>query len=203
MPVPQGAGTMSKEGLAEAYQAIWKQLFLRRNSMSEAQFAKLIKVRSATIDKRSGIWLKVTYDVTLGWATAGRVDKLLLKVTTNSGRYPDVPRDQFLDEAAIGRIADIELAAGFPDNSVHIDKVLPNVKLKFAKYDDALKKLHELTGSKNLSLVTVSFPVFKENQGYPSLSGYSSADSTGACARATVNLVTGASESRRQSCVAH
>jgi hypothetical protein len=204
LSAPLGAEQMQKAELGRAYEPLWKQLFLRRNGMTEEDFAKHIKVKSSDIEGRTNVWLAVTYDVTLDWATAVRRDELLIRLAANLPLYPDIPHDVYLDEDQIGTMVDEALVTPPTTKAPHINKVDVHLKLKFASQDEAMKKLHEVAGSDDLSLVSVIFPPYHANQGHPLLQGNRTVDANkNRCLWTTVDLVTGEGQAKRRGCIAH
>ncbi|NOU18459.1 MAG: hypothetical protein HOO91_12960 [Bacteroidales bacterium] len=131
-------GSLCTTSICNEYQAIWKELFLEKNNLSESYFNDhIILCQSDTITWMDGISFSICYKVKIGWAIAWNCDQFIIKIKNGNSLYPsiNIPRDEYLSKENI-RIAIDNHAFSSNMTAISNDEVL-----KFTNSEIALDKM--------------------------------------------------------------
>lgn len=189
----------------DMYLEIWKKQFLKRNSMEQAFFDKHVSVTKYDIECqwKSGLSLRVAYNVTYDWAVVGHQDQIVVLLYDQEKIYRHLPikRDHLFDEEEVSYAI---------DNAIFfttVGRVKALDKLGFASYEDALKAFRKKIGSENLDNVRLAFFVpgrrpQPSEDGHPYLlgRGIDSMDKN-VCIGGYMDLVTGEVVAQENACV--
>lgn len=134
------------DSLCEKYQTIWKEIFIKKNGLTEEYFNNHIRVRNPHI---YGTTFMIHYTVTIDWAVVHCWDSFIIKIDEDSTSYPHLllPRDVFLTKE------DIEIIIEAKAFSPRFSNLTSDNRLKFSSLDDAKKLLTKQANVNTLCLV--------------------------------------------------
>jgi hypothetical protein len=138
------------------YYSVWKNLFMKRNGISETWFRKHVRPFESEISGWSqGESFRVGYSVDIEWMNCIQYDQFIIR--TDETTYPqlNINRGPYLTEEEIDRAV-----SGFAFSS-HIAVINPVEKLAFSSKRDALKSLHRQTGTSGMSAGGFKYPAAK------------------------------------------
>ena len=94
-------GPVCMSDTCSKYQAIWKELFVEKNNLSQNYFDKHITPSYSRIDQwDEGVSFRICYKVTIGWAVVYRCDVFIIKIKKDNHLFPaiNLPRDILLSK---------------------------------------------------------------------------------------------------------
>ena len=145
-PLSDKWGTsLCSDSLCEKYQSIWKELFIKKNGLTEEFFNNHIRVRNPHIN---GTVFSIFYTVTIDWAFVHCWDNFIIKIDEEdtSSSHLLLPRGVFLAKDDIETIID---AKAF---SARLSKLTSDKMLKFNSLENAKKFLTEQANVNTLCL---------------------------------------------------
>jgi hypothetical protein len=195
---PDASGICENITLEDRYLAIWENIFKEQNNINDEYFNSHIKIQSSEITQwNEGESLRVTYQVTIGWAIINVSDSILVKVSENSVLANLVTPNQYLEQSDVKKLI---------DNKVYseITKINPLTSLKFEKYEDAVNAFKE-EASQKIEVRSISFYVpgnVPRVDGNPYFIGFGVIDEAeNKCIKGNFNLVTGEVKSWEDACI--
>ncbi len=97
-------GTLCTTDICKEYQAIWKELFLEKNNLSESYFNEhIIICHSDTSTWNDGVSFNICYKVKIDWAVSWNCDQFIIKIKSGNNLFPSIslPRDEYLSKENI------------------------------------------------------------------------------------------------------
>ncbi len=180
------AGPLCTSDLCQQYQAIWKELFLEKNNLSESFFQNHIILSKSDINTwNDGVSFSVCYKVKIGWAIAWECDQFIVKINKDKLYYPtlNLPRDQYLSKD------DIRIAVNGSAFSSDIIK-LSNVEI--LKYNSMNKALSELIKAASINTLCSGMVFIDKSTGNLTLEAGAKYDNEdNSCIRGEIDLITG------------
>ena len=129
-------GTVSTDTFVRKYQAMWKEIFMEKNHLTDSAFSNHITlVQSDTSSWNDGSSFGICYEVHTGWAIAYACDQFVIKLDSSAQQYGLFPRDKYLTKEQIETIIDNR------SFSSQINTVTPSDSLLFSSSDTALNYL--------------------------------------------------------------
>ncbi len=129
-------GTVSTDTFVRKYQAMWKEIFMEKNHLTDSAFTNHITlIQSDTSHPNDGISFSICYEVHIGWAIAYTCDQFMIKLDSSVQQYGLFPRDKYLTKEQIETIIDKR------SFSSHINTVTPSGNILFSTADTALNYL--------------------------------------------------------------
>lgn len=122
------------------YLPIWREEFLKRNSMPVAYFDEHVKVVATSVSCwQDGASFNVQYRLTNAWASSDQSDQfmILLYGHVDAWRHRDVPRDRLFSAAEVSRAIDWEIG------SARMLSVAQFGSLRFASRAEAITALEQ------------------------------------------------------------
>ena len=173
--------------LCTIYTAIWKELFIKRNNMTEEYFSKHITIKSTetTPPEREEVRFSICYQLQNDWAIALGGDAFLIKIAEDDDDYPEIglPKGTFLTQEQIEAAIDHR---GFDSRIKKVPKTGP---LKYSSMNEALDTLIEAASVETLCFTRV---FISHTLGTLTLEAYAMyEDEYNVCIEATIDLITG------------
>ena len=129
-------GTISSDTFVRKYEAMWKEIFMEKNHMTDSAFTNHITlIQSDTSSWNDGSSFGICYEVHIGWAIAYTCDQFVIKLDSSAQQYGQFPRDKYLSKEQIETIIDNR------SFSSHISQVAPSGSILFSTADTALNNL--------------------------------------------------------------
>jgi len=129
-------GTVSTDTFVRKYQAMWKEIFMEKNHLTDSAFTNHITlIQSDTSSWNDGSSFSICYEVHIGWAIAYTCDQFVIKLDSSAQQYGLFPRDKYLTKEQIETIIDNR------SFSSHINTVTPSGSILFSTADSALNYL--------------------------------------------------------------
>lgn len=185
-PEDRAFGSLCSDELCTEYLAIWKELIMEKNNLSQDFFDSHIElVRSEIHSWEKGVSFSVCYNFNVGWATAFNCDQFIIKIDADNSFFPalDLPRDTYLTKDKI------KLAVDNRAFSSEIIKIANVDNIKFSTPDNALSDLIEFSGVNQLCLNGITI---NEDNGHLILQAYAQyVNEFNSCIQGTIDLITG------------
>lgn len=187
----------------QTYLAIWKQLFLEKNHMSQEYFNDHITPCSSHINKwADGFSYRISYKIKFDWVEVSESDQLIIWLhPSTAGLYPSLslPRNTLLSK---NQISSALTLMAFSSSLNTID---PLSRLKFSSYDEAMADLADAAGVENFCGSEIFYEgphMVDPPSGHPILRATATiSEKENNCISATVDLVTGENEIQDYPCV--
>lgn len=180
------AGSLSTSDLCQQYQAIWKELFMEKNNLSESYFQNhIILSNSAMNTWNDGVSFSICYKVKIGWAIAWECDQFIVKINKDKLYYPalNLPRDQYLSKD------DIRIAVNGRAFSSDIIKLSNVEDLKYNSMNNALS---ELIKAANINTLCSGMIFIDKSTGNLTLQAGAKYDNEdNSCIQGEIDLITG------------
>ena len=180
------AGSICSSDLCIQYQAIWKELFMEKNNLSEIYFQNHILISNTNVNEwNDGISFSICYKVKIGWAIAWECDQFIIKINKDKPYYPalNLPRDQYLSKN------DIRIAINGGAFSSDIIK-LSNVDV--LKYNSMNNALSELIKASSVNTLCFSMIFIDKSTGNITLQAWAKYDNeVNSCVHGYIDLITG------------
>lgn len=172
--------------LCSTYTAIWKELFMQENRMTEAYFNTHISITYSTILKGySGENFYIHYRVTNDWAIAEGGDILRIYMTTVGDDFPDInlPLGQYLS------LENLQLAIQHHGTGSRINKAPKTGPLKYRSRQEAM---YVLLKEANVDKLCFNRIFLSHHLGTLTLEAYGRyEDEDNVCVKGTIDLITG------------
>ncbi|HUZ57492.1 MAG TPA: hypothetical protein VMU83_01760 [Hanamia sp.] len=144
-------GSINTDSLCEKYQAIWKELLMENNHLTDSFFTNHITlIQSDTSTWNDGISFSICYEVHVGWAIAYTCDQFIIKIDSSVQQFGEFPRNNYLSKDQIQTIIN---DSGL---SSYINEVAPINSLQFSSSDVALKYLIKAAKVNTLCITDVA-----------------------------------------------
>jgi hypothetical protein len=180
------AGSLCTSDICTQYQAIWKELFMAKNSLSESYFQDHILISNTAVNSwNDGISFSICYKVKIGWAIAWECDQFIIKINKDKYYYPtlNLPRDQYLSKD------EIQIAVDGKAFSSHIIKLSNAENLKFNSMN---KALDELIRAANINTLCSGMIFIDESTGNLTLeAGAQYENEQNSCIQGRIDLING------------
>ena len=84
--------------ICSTYTEVWKELFIKRNNMTNEYFSEHITIINSSIFVFDGEGLEIGYRVQNDWAIAESWDRFVIKIGENNNDYPEIglPKGTYL-----------------------------------------------------------------------------------------------------------
>lgn len=185
-PEDSTTGSLCSDELCTEYLAIWKELIMGKNNLSQDFFDSHIELIKSEIHSwEKGVSFSICYNFNVDWATAFNCDQFIIKIDADNSFFPalDLPRDTYLTKDKI------KLAVDNRAFSSEIIKIANVDNIKFSTPDNALSDLIEFSGVNQLCLKGITI---NEDNGHLILQAYAQyVDEFNSCIQGTIDLITG------------
>lgn len=169
--------------LCKKYQIIWKDLFLKKNNLTDSFFDKHIQLMQSSISNwDDGVSYNICYRIHSDWAIAYNCDQFIINIKdTVKNLDTNLPRDEYLSED------DIKVVLHKRIHSSRILNLSDSTALKYPSMQDALQNLILAANVTTLCMGRV----YINNLGHLTLEASAQyADKDNACITASLDLVT-------------
>lgn len=188
-------GSLCTTDLCEQYKAIWKELFLEKNNLSETYFQNHIILCNSRINTwNDGVSFSICYKVKNDWAIAYTCDQFIIKINKDNNLYPAVslPRDVYLSKDNVRTALNQKV---FSSNMIALSNT---ENIIFSSNSLALTKLIKATNVNALCFTST----FINASGNISLEAWAQyTDETNSCVRGVIDLINGKTESYDTPCM--
>jgi len=185
-PEDRATGSLCSDELCTEYLAIWKELIMKKNNLSQDFFDTHIELGESEIHSwEKGVSFSICYSFKVSWATAFNCDQFIIKIDADNSFFPalDLPRDTYLTKDQI------KLAVDNRAFSSEIIKIANVDNIKFSTPDNALSDLIEFSGVNQLCL---NGTIINEDNGHLILQAYAQyVNEVNSCIQGTIDSITG------------
>lgn len=189
-------GSLCTSDQCREYQAIWKELLMEKNNLSESYFENHIQIANSAIESwNDGISFRICYKVKIDWAIAYNCDQFIIKINKDNTLYPTLklPRDQYLSKENIRAAVDKN---AFSSQIIHLANT---ENLKYASMNHALVQMINAADVNNLCSNMVSID---EATGHLTLEANAKyINEVNLCIIGTIDLINGVKEVRDTPCM--
>ena len=179
-------GSICTDDICQQYQAIWKELFMEKNNLSESYFQNhIILVDSGVGSWDEGISFSIRYKVKIGWAIAFQSDQFIIKINKDNNLYPALvlPRDQYLSKN------EILIALNGQAFSSNLLNLSNTENIKYNSMNNALAQLIRMS---NINTLCSNGVFVDQSTGNLTLEAGAKYDNeANSCVRGYIDLVTG------------
>ena len=172
--------------LCSTYTAIWKELFMQENKMTEAYFEKHISNISSEIwHGYKGAYLHLCFWVQNDWAIAEGCDRLIIYLTGENNDFLDInlPKNQYLS------LEELQQAVQHRAYGARIIKAPKTGPLRYESKEEALDVLIQEAQVETMCFVRV---YLSPHLGTLTLEAYGRYEGKeNACVEGTLDLITG------------
>jgi hypothetical protein len=173
--------------ICSIYTAIWKELFMKQNNMTEEYFSNHITIihTETSPPENEGGRFHIIYRMQNDWAIAEQGDGFVIRISEDNSRFPEIglPRGTYLT------LEEIESALDHGGFSSWIHKAPKTGPLKYSSMKEALDILIKVAGVDTLCFKRV---FISRSVGTLTLEAYAIyEDVNNGCIEGTIDLVTG------------
>lgn len=180
--------------LFKKYQAIWKDLFIKKNNLPDSLFDKHIQLmQSDTSTSKAGIFYNICYRIQSEWAIAYHCDRFIILITdtAKNALNKDLPRNEYLSEDHIEKTLDKKI---YGASLLHFSN--PSI-IRYASMQDALQTLIRSANVNTLCMGSV----YINDLGHFTLEASAQyANKNNACITASLDLATGITTTKDGPC---
>jgi hypothetical protein len=173
--------------ICSIYTAVWKELFMKQNNMTEEYFSKHITIihSETTPPENEGGRFHISYRVQNGWAIATGGDGFIIRIAESNTRYPEIglPRGTYLT------LAEIESALDHGGFSSKIHKAPKTGPLRYSSMHEALDSLIEAACVDTMCFSRVFLSLHIGTLTMEAYAAYE--DEENGCIIGTIDLITG------------
>jgi hypothetical protein len=182
--------------ICSTYTAVWKELFIIRNNMTEEYFDEHVTIVSSetTPLDREGVRFLLGYRIQNEWAIAEWGAGFVIKIAEDDTRYPEVglPRGMFLT------IGEVEKVIDTPGFNSWIGKAPKTGPLKYSSMNEALHSLIEAACVDTMCFSRVFLSLHLGTLTMEAYAAYEDEDNS--CIKGTIDLITGYTSVKDVSC---
>jgi hypothetical protein len=185
-PEDRAPGSLCSDELCTEYFAIWKELIMEKNNLSQDFFDSHIELINSNLSTwASGISFGVCYKFNVGWATAFNCDAFIININADNTLFPalDLPRDTFLTKEKIKIAID---NAAFSSAITAVNNV---ENLKHANLEASLADLIDFSDVNLLCLNSINLDEKTGNLTLKASAQY--VNEFNSCIQGTIDLITG------------
>jgi hypothetical protein len=176
---------MCTDSLCNKYQAIWKELFMEKNNISDLYFNNHVELwRTQIHDWVKGASFSICYKIKIDWAIAYNCDQFIIKIEKDDKTYPSLPlpRDTYLSK---NEIKIVTTNRAFSSDLVNISN---NENIKIDTFNDAINYLIKKAEVNTLCSTRI---YIDESSGNLFLDAYAQyIDKYNECIHASIDLMT-------------
>ena len=170
------------------YQAIWKELFLEKNNLSQKYFDDHIILCSSTWGAwDDGISFNICYKIKIDWAIAYNCDQFIIKIKKGNNLYPALilPRDTLLS------IDDIRIAL---NNAAFSSSMLLLSNDEILKFNSNKSAMDNLIYASNLNTLCFNDIYIDRFTGHMMIGAYALyVNKSNSCVQGFLDLINGKS----------
>ena len=182
--------------ICSIYTDIWKELFIKRNSMTEEYFDKHISIiaSGSSPPEREGVIFFISYHLQNDWAIARGGDAFIIKIDEDEDDYPEIG----LPKATFLTLEQIEAAIDHRGFNSWIHKAPKTGPLRYSSMNEALDTLIKAARVDTLCFTQVFLSL---SIGTLTLEAYGIyEDEENSCITGTIDLITGQTYVKDGSC---
>lgn len=173
--------------ICSTYTAVWKELFMKQNNMTEEYFSKHITITSSetTPPENESARFHIGYRVQNDWAIAEGGGGFIIRIAEDDTSYPEIG----LSKGTYLTFEEIEAAINHHGFNSWIDKAPKTGPLKYSSMNEALETLIKAAGVDKLCFTRV---FLSRSVGTLTLEAYAIyEDINNGCIEGTIDLITG------------
>lgn len=182
--------------ICSIYTAVWKELFMKHNNMTEEYFDKHITViaSGSTPPERDGGRFFISYHLQNDWAIARGGDAFVIKIAEDEDDYPEIglPRGKYL---SLEEIESAMVSGGFNSD---IEKAPKTGPLRYSSVNEALDSLIKAADVDTMCFRRVFLSRHRGTLTMEAFAVYE--DEENSCIVGTIDLITGITSTSDVSC---
>jgi len=195
-------GNLCKSDTCKTYLAIWKDLFISRNQLTQQYFDEHVIPCGTQLSKwQDGISFEVYYKITIKWAETRLYDNFIIWISPTNNTFPslNLPRNVLLSEDQINSAIG-DMAFGSSMNKISLTD-----NLKFTSKKAAIATMIKASNVDTLCNFEVEYKytnMVMTSNGHPYLKAYNEIDiGSNKCLSSEMDLVTGDVETIQYPCI--